>query len=159
MVDYDRIQLIQELIRDEGKRLTPYRDTNGFWTVGVGHLLIGNELARFVDPVTGIVRRKMTEATCGAVLNADIEAAERNLTRIVPDWRELDTVRQRALLNLSFNLGSKLAQFQGFLSHVARREWLDAGEHLANSLWWRQVKSRGPRIRRMIETGTSEQAA
>ena len=146
LIDYDRKALIAELMRDEGKRLTPYRDSLGYWTVGVGHLLVGNELSYFVDPVTGTVRRKMTEDQCLSTLHSDIGAAERNLSLLVPDWRELDAVRQRALLNLSFNLGSRLATFKGFLGHVSRREWEEAGLHLEKSLWAKQVKSRGPRI-------------
>lgn len=151
---YDIDALKRELIRDEGKRLTPYRDSLGNWTVGVGHLLIGNELERFVDPATGDARKTLTEAECGDLLLGDIVDAEHNLNRLLPGWRGLDDVRQRALINLSFNLGSRLGKFVGFLRCVGDDQWEQAASHLKNSRWWGQVKSRGPRIAHMIETGT-----
>ncbi len=153
MTNYDTGALKRELRRDEGERLTPYRDSLGYWTVGVGHLLCGNELERFVDPATGKPRKALAEAECADMLLGDIIDAEKNLNRIFPGWRGLDDVRQRALLNLSFNLGPKLGKFVGFLRCVEDEQWSEAAKHLRNSLWWKQVKSRGPRIAHMIATG------
>ncbi len=159
MAMYDEAALKRELIRDEGQRMKPYRDSLGNWTVGVGHLLVGNELQRFVDPVTGKPRRTLTDAECGDMLTGDIVDAEHNLNRILPGWRGLDDVRQRALLNLSFNLGPRLGKFVGFLRCVEDGLWDAAAEHLKNSRWWGQVKSRGPRIAHMIATGTAWEGA
>ncbi len=61
---YDMDALKRELRRDEGERLMPYRDSLGYWTVGVGHLLTGNELERFVDQATGKPRKTLTDAEC-----------------------------------------------------------------------------------------------
>jgi lysozyme len=121
MAMYDEAALKRELIRDEGQRMKPYRDSLGNWTVGVGHLLVGNELQRFVDAATGKPRRTLTEAECGDMLIGDIVDAEHGLNRILPGWRDLDDVRQRALLNLSFNLGPRLGKFVGFLRCVEDR--------------------------------------
>lgn len=148
MITYDRNALVQELIRDEGKRLRAYRDSLGNWSIGVGHLLVGKELEFWRD-------MEMLEGTCMSVLDADIEEAERTLTKIMPSWRSLDDVRQRAMLNLAFNLGPRLSRFVGFRRYVEDGQWLEAGKQLKNSLWWKQVKLRGPRIRHMIETGTA----
>ena len=159
MAMYDEAALKRELIRDEGQRMKPYRDSLGNWTVGVGHLLVGNELQRFVDAATGKPRRTLTEAECGDMLIGDIVDAEHGLNRILPGWRDLDDVRQRALLNLSFNLGPRLGKFVGFLRCVEDRQWDEAAKHLKNSRWWGQVKSRGPRIAHMIATGTALEGA
>lgn len=159
MPTYDEDALRHELIRDEGKRLKPYRDSLGNWTIGVGHLLTDNELMEFVDVPTGRVRRHMTPDECAGTLSADIADAEANLSRILPGWRSLDDVRQRAMLNLSFNLGGKLRQFVGLLRHVEDEHWEHAEKHLRSSLWWNQVKLRGPRIAHMIRTGTPWEGA
>jgi lysozyme len=151
---YSKEELRKELIRDEGKRLTPYRDSLGYWTVGVGHLLEGKELVALVDPESGIVRRKITEKQCLTLLDNDIAVAESRLTEIFPEWETLDEVRKRALLNLSFNLGKKLAKFTRFLGSVRRNEWEKAANSLKASLWYKQVKLRGPRIVHMIGTGS-----
>lgn len=154
---YDMDALKRELRRDEGERLMPYRDSLGNWTVGVGHLLAGSELDRFVNPATGKPRKTLTDAESAELLIGDIIDAENNLNRIAPGWRSMDDVRQRAMLNLSFNLGSRLGRFVGFLRCVEDGQWAEAAKHLRNSLWWKQVKSRGPRIAHMIETGTTRE--
>lgn len=150
----DALILTAELTRDEGRRLKPYRDSLGNWTIGVGHLLVGNELMEYVDVVTGKPRKTLSEAYCQDLLLKDIHAAGRVLDRLIVDWRRLDAVRKRALLNLAVNLGSRLSRFHQFLWAVSRKDWPLAGDSLRKSLWWEQVKRRGPRIVHMIETGT-----
>ncbi len=142
-MSYDEDALIRELIRDEGKRLTPYPDSLGYWTVGVGHLLKRGEK-----------REQITEAQCRDYLVGDIVDAENKLNDIMPGWRALSDVRQRAMVNLAFNLGWGLKQFVNFLAAMAREDYTDAGRHLRASKWAAQVKSRAPRIIHMIVTDT-----
>ena len=75
-MSYDENALHQELLRDEGKRLTPYRDTLGNWTVGIGHQLRPGE-----------PRQPITESQCRNYLISDIVDAEHRLDRIHPGWR------------------------------------------------------------------------
>lgn len=155
-MSYDEDALKRELVRDEGKRLTPYRDSLGNWTIGVGHLLLSNELMEYVDVALGKPRKTLSEAECAAFLAGDIADAEARLTRLLPSWRGLDDVRQRALLNLTFNLGLRLGHFVAFLRCVEDEHWTLAAKELRNSKWWKQVATRGPRIARMIEFGVTE---
>lgn len=140
---YDRIALQNELIRDEGLRLTPYRDSLGYLTIGVGHLITKGESFT-----------KITNVEALDLLETDIRIAERNLTRIYPNWTQLDDVRQRAMISLSFNLGGKLVKFKRFLHSMGLGNFGKAADHLQDSLWYRQVKLRGPRVVHAIRTGT-----
>lgn len=140
---YDRIALQNELIRDEGLRLTPYRDSLGYLTIGVGHLITKGE---------SFTKISNTEAL--DLLENDIRIAERNLTQLFPFWKQLDEVRLRAMINLSFNLGGKLAKFKRFLHSMGLSNFDKAADHLQDSLWYRQVKLRGPRVVHAIRTGT-----
>lgn len=139
---YDRDKLHSDLMRDEGLMLTPYRDSLGYMTVGVGHLIKKGE------SFTKITRDQAME-----ILDRDIEIAERNLTTIYPKWVELDEVRQRCMLNLSFNLGGKLAQFKKFLHSLSLGNYDRAADQLVQSKWYKQVKSRAPRIVYAIRNG------
>ena len=67
-MSYDGDKLRRDLVRDEGKRLRPYRDSLGNWTVGVGHLLTGNDLMQYVDVPTTQIKRNMTEEECADTL-------------------------------------------------------------------------------------------
>ncbi len=139
---------MDELIRDEGLRLTPYRDSLGFLTIGVGHLITKGE--RF----TVITRKQALD-----LLKEDIAIAERRLTNIFPQWRSLDEVRQRTFLNLVVNLGYKLADFKRFLHAAKSGDWEKAADQLIQSRWYKQVKLRGPRIVHAIRTGTEWEGA
>jgi lysozyme len=130
-------------MRDEGLRLAPYRDSLGFLTIGVGHLIQRGE--RFTT---------LTKSEALALLDEDIEIAIRRLNNIFPQWRDLDDVRQRALINLAFNLGYRLADFRRFLHAAKSGDWEKATGHLKQSRWFKQVRLRGPRVVHAVRTGT-----
>jgi len=143
-MSYDEDALRLELIRDEGKRLTPYRDSMGYWTVGIGHLLKRGEK-----------RETITERQCLEYLIGDIVDAEQKLDSILPGWRNHGDARQRAMVNLAFNLGWGLKQFVNFLNAMEREDYASAGRHLRASRWAEHVKGRAPRIIHMIVTNTA----
>ncbi len=135
-------ELRNELIRDEGLKLVPYRDTMGHLTIGVGHLILPQE------KFTVITHQEAMD-----LLDQDIQVAERRLDKIHPKWRQLDEVRQRGMLNLTFNLGMKLAQFKKFLHSLSLGNFDKAADQLMQSKWYGQVKLRAPRIVHAIRTG------
>ena len=147
-MDYDLQKLRAELIRDEGLRLTAYRDSLGFLTIGIGHLIKKGESF-------GVI----TKDQAISLLEEDIKDAERKLDSIFPGWRKLDDVRQRTFVNLSVNLGYKLAAFKRFLHAAKSGDWEKAADQLMQSRWYKQVKLRGPRIVHAIRTGTEWERA
>lgn len=144
---YDKQALRAELERDEGKRLTPYKDSLGYWTVGIGHLLQGEEKVKILN------KGAISEDECYRLFEGDIARAEETLDQVYPDWRRFDDVRQRALLNLAFNLGNKLSAFKTFWKAMDANDFSSAGNALRNSKWYHQVGLRAPRIVYMIATG------
>ena len=152
-LSYDSEALKRELTRDEGRRLMPYRDTLGNWTVGVGHLMHSSEIKGLVDLHKGHPKSAISEEECDDFLQSDIIGAEHNLDHLFPGWQQLDDVRQRAMINLSFNLGGRLGEFKRFLAAMADRDFDRAANALVASRWYGQVKTRGPRIVRMIRDG------
>jgi lysozyme len=143
----DQNALKSELIHDEGFKLSAYRDSVGLWTIGVGHLL-GNE-ARMT---------RITYAEAMALLDADIQVATATVFKLVPELFQISTehytdVRLRALVNMAFNLGPKLAEFHVFLEAIAKEDWAAAGVAMMQSKWAKQVGNRAVRLRHMIETG------
>jgi lysozyme len=142
----DRQKLKEELKRDEGIRLKAYQDTVGLWTIGVGHLLG--------------VEQRMSDITAGeasALLDYDINIAiERAIQLIDPPLAiplPGDDVRLRALVNMSFNLGGRLAGFKKFLAAYNARDWETAAKEMMDSRWAEQVGSRAVRLRDMILEG------
>jgi lysozyme len=130
---YDRDILMQELVRDEGLKLQPYRCTAGKLTIGVG---------RNIDD------RGITKAEAMYLLNNDVAICESELTVVLPKWRELSETRQRVLLNMIFNLGrARLAGFTKFLACLKMNDFPGAAEQMMDSLWAKQVGQRAARLR------------
>ena len=132
-------QLLAELERDEGMRLEPYRDTVGKLTIGVG---------RNLDDM-GI-----SEAEARFMLANDAKRAERDARRALPSFDELSETRQRALVNMTFNLGLPgLLKFTDMLAALAAHDYERAAAEALDSRWARQVGERAERIATMIKEG------
>lgn len=132
-----RTKLAQTLTQDEGVRLTPYRDTVGVLTIGVGHNLeagITPEAAQFI-------------------LQQDISAALALLDARVPWWRRLDEVRQRVLANMAFNLGARVLGFGAMLAALEDGDYEKAADEMLDSVWAFQVKARATRLAHQMRTG------
>lgn len=154
----DRDKLKRELIRDEDNRLDAYRDSEGHWTIGVGHYLDDKSVA---EPRI----KRITPAESMAFLDADVKAAIRIATELVPSydrdawgfsiltWNEAEDVRSRALVNMAFNLGNRLGGFTKFLLAMNQRKWDEAAVEMMDSKWAGQVGDRAKRLRDMIRTG------
>ena len=136
---YDRARLRAELERDEGDKRRPYRCPAGHLTAGIGHNLDAHELS------DAVIEMWFTE---------DLAEAEATLDGWLRDWRELDDARQRALLNMAFNLGAtRLAGFKRLKSclvgYLATRteSWLGhAADEMLASKWAQQVGPRADRL-------------
>ena len=137
------MNLRDQLKRDEGLRLKPYKDTVGKLTVGYG---------RNLDDV-GI-----RESEADFMLANDIQKVEREVTQRLPWTVGLDEARRAAILNLAFNMGlgndkRGLLSFKNTLAAMQRRDWPAVGAVLRASKWYGQVGDRGERVTRQLETG------
>lgn len=136
----DRNALIDILIHDEGLRLSPYRDSVGLLTIGVGHCLDRNPITR---------------GAALYILNDDIDIA---LSQVdgYPWWDAVknDPVRANVILSMAFNLGlATLRQFHQTLAAIADKRWADAAKGMRDSRWATQVGARAERLAKMMETG------
>jgi lysozyme len=135
----ERTTLRADLLRDEGLRLKPYRCPAGKLTIGVG---------RNIDD------RGISESEALCLLDNDISECQADLRSF--EWfARLDSVRQRALLNMRFQLGP--AGFRGFtkmLQALAAGDMVAAARHGADSKWARSdAPARAARVLEMLETG------
>jgi len=131
--------LREQLIRDEGLRLFPYRDSVGKLTIGVG---------RNLDDV-GI---SMDEATM--LLDHDIARADAAVATRLPWAAGLDPVRRTVLINMAFNLGiNRLLRFRLALAAMEVADWSTAAIEMLDSTWARQVGARADRLAAQIISG------
>lgn len=133
--------LEQMIERHEGYKPTIYIDSVGVETVGIGHNL----------------HKPLTREAILHILRDDIADATNDCLHAFPWFPELSQARQWAMIDLCFNLGLKrLLGFPKFLNAMSLGDYERAASELQDSLWFKQVKSRGPEIVGMIRGSTEE---
>ena len=131
--------LLAELERDEGIRLKPYTDSTGHLTLGVGRNL--TDVGIFPDEARYML------------LN-DVLRARDDLDAAIPWWRTLSPVRQRVMINMTFNLGMPtLLTFHDTLHAIEVGNYVGAANGMMNSKWATQVGPRASRLARMMVRG------
>jgi len=155
----DENKMVAELRLDEGERLKAYKDSLGYWTIGMGHLIDpkkGGNPAPFGEDL-----RKggaITPEQSAELLRTDIEAKAAELDKAMPWWRNLSDTRQRVLLNMAFNLGvTGLLGFKNTLSMVRQGFYDGAARNMLASRWAEQVgkqdDQRAGRLAHMMAAG------
>lgn len=140
----DLLALKRDLTADEGVRLLPYNDSKGILTLGVGHNL----------------SKPISMRAAQTILEDDIADTLMDLDRYVPWWQQLDHVRQRALINMCFQLGigsvsrhTGLLAFERLLTSLRLEDWTGAYRETLDSQYAREVPVRAARIANAFLTG------
>ena len=145
----DLEKLKDELRRDEGLRLTPYRCTAGALTIGYGHNLEAHGpagLPRFLAITIDRAEKWLDEDIMDAVA-------------CVHDWLPSDIVellsdvRMRVVVNMAFCLGTRLWQFKRLRSCIMAMDWKGAAMEMLESRWASQVGDRAIRLALMMREG------
>lgn len=149
-------KLIRQLRRDEGVINRIYRDSLGYETIGVGHLVDprkGGYLPDYAQSELDVLGY-LTDQTIDRLLIEDIEIKRSELDRRI-DWaKDLDEARYGALLNMSFQLGvNGLLGFKNTLAMIQAGDYEAASRGMLNSLWARQTPNRARRVAEQMRTG------
>jgi lysozyme len=130
--------LREQLIRHEGLRLKPYRDTVGKLTIGVG---------RNLDDVG------LTKAEAMAMLDRDIDVVRDELRQF--DWyKDQNNVRKDVLANMAFNMGTPtVLKFKGMISGLEAGDYQRAALEMLDSKWARQVGKRATELQMLMVKG------
>lgn len=133
------MNLIDTLVRHEGLRRLAYEDSVGVLTIGVG---------RNIEEVG------LSDDEIYYLLKNDIRRCETELDNSFRWYKDLDQVRQEAMINLCFNLGiTRLRKFKLALRAMEAKDYEDAADEFLDSLWATQVGQRAVEVAEMIRTG------
>jgi len=125
-------RLAEDLLRDEGLRLKPYRCTAGKLTIGVG---------RNLDD------RGISESEALHLLDNDIRAFWGQVVVALPWAVHAPEAVQEVLANLCFNLGlAGLLGFRQTLALMQAGRYAEAAAELLRSKWAGQVGARAERL-------------
>jgi len=131
------MSIIEDLKRDEGLKLKPYRDSEGLLTIGYGTLIeeISTEEAEIL-----LIHR--------------FEKISKEAFDKFPWLHDLSGHRQDAILNMAYNLGvPRLRQFKKMIAAIEAGDYETSAREALDSKWANQVKGRAIRIAEKIRLG------
>jgi len=135
-------QLLEQLKRQEGLRLTAYYDTLGNLTIGYGH-------------TPAYPGETWTLAQAEQVLLQDTIAAAQDLNNALPwAYDTMGVVRWAVFVNMSFNMGiDNFLQFHETIDAAQNQDWEGTAQGMADSLWAQQVGDRAIELEQQMRTG------
>lgn len=140
--DVMKDKLAKQLYRDEGFVSHAYKDSLGFWTIGIG---------RLIDKDKG---GGITEEEALYLLNNDIDRKTAELLKALPWVDKLDEARKGALFNMAFQMGVPgLLKFKNTLALIQQGDYKAAALQMERSLWAKQTPNRAKRVIEQMEKG------
>lgn len=132
-----------DIRREEGLRLSAYRDTEGVLTIGYGHT--GADVAEGMR--WGIEHAK-------EVFAADVRRAVAALDLEAVWWRNLNGPRQDVIGSMAFQLGLRgVLNFHRMVAAIRRGDFESAAEEMLSSKWAKQTPHRAARLAEQMKTG------
>jgi GH24 family phage-related lysozyme (muramidase) len=138
-----RIRLKEEIISDEGSVLKVYKDHLGYFTVGVGHLIIPSDEEWGVGVGHPITQTRADELLFYDLANV-LKECEDNFHN---NWRDWPEEVKLIIANMAFNLGlPKLTAFKKMLTAIDKEDYKTASKEGLDSRWAKQVHNRARRL-------------
>lgn len=132
--------LMEMLVKHEGLKLKPYKDTVGKLTIGIGRNLEDQGISK-------------SEAL--VLLVNDIEKVHKESADAVKTFSTLSDARKLVVMSMIFNMGlTRFLGFKKFIQFVEVRDFDNAAKEMLNSLWATQVKGRAVELADMMKSGS-----
>lgn len=133
---------------EEGYRATPYVDTEGYPTVGIG-TKIGPKGAP-IEQYTFTVGEKAAEALLEQELESIIWQLPINVNKTTNEYRK------SILYSMTYQLGvSGVLKFKNMWMAIEAEDWDEAAKEALDSKWARQTPSRAKRHAEVLRTGNT----
>lgn len=156
------------LKQDEGIRTKWYIDSEGYPTIGIGHLLImekTRDTVKINAAISKAVGREVTNGTITAEEVSTLFAQDlakvrqgiSNTSSVREVYVTLNRPRQMAIENMCFQMGvGGVAKFKNALAAMKAQDWQTAYNELRNSTWANQTPGRSSRVSKIVLVGNLE---
>jgi lysozyme len=147
--------LLRRLLqRDEGRKLDPYRDSLGLWTIGYGHLIDRRKGGRLPDWLKSF---PISQEEAEHLLDTDVVEKEIELSQSWPAFESQSALIKAVMVSMAFQMGvGGVMAFTRTLQAIEEQRWADAGRGMRESLWARQTPKRATRLALAVETGDAK---
>ena len=131
--------LLKEIKFEEGHRPTAYLDTKGIWTISYGFTSVdGVKVSQYTPMLSQEVEQRN--------LHSHIFRAINIAMRYVSNFCELSDDRQEVLINMAYQLGTRLLNFTKTKMFIEQRNYEQASIEMLDSNWNKQTPHRALRM-------------
>ncbi|WP_404833679.1 glycoside hydrolase family protein, partial [Aliarcobacter butzleri] len=140
-----------------------YLDTKGIATIGYGTNLTTDFVKSYI---TNTLKYNYQEVLSGkqvitiddanSLFQSSYDIAFKDASKFISNFDSLSPERQLILVDMSYNLGSKLKNFVNLKSAIEQGDWEKASNEILNSKYASDVKSRADRNAEVMKNGISE---
>ena len=133
-------ELLLQIEKHEGRRKTPYTDSEGNLTLGIGHL----------------VMKPLHDDVIEMIFMYDVMEAIESIRKKQP-WilaHKMSQTQRNAFVEMVFNLGIvRFGKFKKMIAAAKVKDWQAAHDEALDSLWAKQVKGRAKTLAKQILNG------
>lgn len=143
---YDMLSL------NEGNKPKVYKDSKGNRTIGIGFNLEDAANRKFlkregIDINELFDGRKLSENETRTLYNHSLTQAFKDAQSYDPNFAKRPEAVKMTLVDMAFNLGlTRLNKFVDMKAGLKNNDYNVAADEMVDSNWYKQVKSRGPRM-------------
>jgi len=120
---------------NEGQRPKPYKDSLGYWTIGVGHRIFGQVPERWH-------KDGISPDETNYLFEQDYKTAVMTAENIFPGLYDYPEDAQMVLVDMCFQMGNRVKTFQKMREAVETGNWNLAGWELIDSDYLLQTPCR-----------------
>ena len=149
---YDMLSL------NEGNKPKVYKDSKGNRTIGVGFNLEDTGNRKFlkregIDINELFDGRELTDRETKTLYNHSLTQAFKDAQSYDPNFAKRPEAVKMTLVDMAFNLGlTKLNKFVDMKKGLMNNDYNMAADEMVDSNWYKQVKSRGPRMVKVMRS-------
>ena len=143
-------KLKEQIKRHEGEVLEIYKDSLGYLTFGVGHLVREDD-PEFGQPEGTPVSQERVDEVYEYDFQKHLVETEHVVGKDVFD--NLPAEIQEVLVNMCFNLGgTRLGKFKNMLNAVEDHDWERMAVEMEDSRWFKQVGRRSIELQEIVRS-------
>ena len=146
----NRELLKEQIKRHEGEVLEIYKDSLGYLTFGVGHL-VREEDPEFGEPEGTPVSQERVDSVYDHDFDKHVEETKHVCQNHNMDFENLPEDIQHVLVNMCFNLGAnRLGKFRNMLYACSVSDWEEMARQMEDSRWYGQVGRRSKELQEIV---------
>ena len=138
-------RLLSTIARQEGFKPDCYRDSEGYWTIGIGCLVTKEDCS--LETARSLCGAPWTYALAEQRMSAKVAEIEAALSARLPYFDSLPEFVRWGLTDMAYQLGVRgVLMFQHMLDAIEAGNYAQAEADALNSLWAHQTPNRAKEV-------------